>query len=136
VVALTIKILGKRNMWKYLILAAIFVPTTAGIGVAAIVVPSTAMCAVASAVYSLSGVVVGGKYIQGGTRALMKNILARWIVDVVKDMREKGFLPDRFIEKAESLRLLGVRRRLDERIKNGVPEVKTSDGSIAVDLQK
>jgi hypothetical protein len=132
-----IKILGKKSMRTYIISAAIISPIVIGCGVAAACVvayapglPSIVICIVSSLLYALGGIVIGGRYIQGGTRAEMSVALATWIEEVVKEMKAKGFLPDKFIEKAETLGLLGVRRPLDERLKNGGEEMKTIKGNV------
>jgi hypothetical protein len=124
-------------MKTYIILASTISPVVIACGIAAACVvayapgiPSTVICIVSAVLYAAGGIVIGGRYIQGGTRATMQTTLATWIEEVVKDMRSKGFFPDKFIEKAESLGLLGVRRPLDERIKNGGSEMKTIKGNV------
>jgi len=146
VVPITVKILGEKSMGKYYLTTAILGACTIGAGTTAACVVSTppgttamAACIAAGVAYAVSGIVIGGSYIQGGTRAMMKVILAAWITGVIKDMGEKGFLPGRFVEKAESLGLPGVRSPapLDERLKNrgkpirqvaAVPPAKKDDG--------
>jgi hypothetical protein len=134
IVPITIKILGKKNMRRYIIITAVLAPIAASTGIAATCVsslvqglPSIVMCTIAAATYVVSGIVIGGRYIQGGTRASMWSILATWMIDVIKDMKEKGFLPDKFMEKAESLGLLGIRHSLDPAVGAEMKTIRRED---------